>query len=155
LNFAQNILETAYAPPDDTKTPVLTGVEEGVGEIEHISISRLRRRVGLLANALTTAGVQKLDRVACIGLNNITTFTVFLAATSIGATFACCSPEMGEKGILERFLQVKPKILFANDWVVYNGKHLSYLEKAKVVAAYLKEVAGLHGLVIVPRFREK
>ncbi|EXJ87220.1 acetoacetate-CoA ligase [Capronia epimyces CBS 606.96] len=152
LNFAQNILESAYAPADHSATPVLTAIREGAGEIEHVSLSQLRRRVGRLSNALTRAGVRKLDRVAFVGANSIDTFVALLAAAAIGATFTCCSPEMGEKGILDRFLQVKPKVLFADDWVLYNGKRIPCLEKAKKVAVRLRRDAGLQDLIVVPRF---
>ncbi|KAK5445143.1 hypothetical protein LTS15_010234 [Exophiala xenobiotica] len=152
LNFAQNILETAYGPSDQTNTPVLTGIREGESEVEDVSLSQLRCRVARLSNGLTRAGVRKLDRVACVGSNSIDTFTIFLAAASIGAIFTCCSPEMGEKGILDRFLQVEPKVLFADDWVVYNGRRIPCLEKAKKVASYLKQKAGLQDLIVVPRF---
>ncbi|KAK7905506.1 hypothetical protein LTR67_000229 [Exophiala xenobiotica] len=152
LNFAQNILESAYGPSDQTNTSVLTGIREGEGEVEDVSLSHLRCRVARLSNALTRAGVRKLDRVACIGSNSIDTFTIFLAAASIGAIFTCCSPEMGEKGILDRFLQVEPKLLFADDWVVYNGRRIPCLEKAKKVASYLMQKAGLQDLIVVPRF---
>ncbi|KAK5256239.1 hypothetical protein LTR40_010497 [Exophiala xenobiotica] len=152
LNFAQNILESAYGPSDQTNTSVLTGIREGEGEVEDVSLSHLRCRVARLSNALTRAGVRKLDRVACIGSNSIDTFTIFLAAASIGAIFTCCSPEMGEKGILDRFLQVEPKVLFADDWVVYNGRRIPCLEKAKKVASHLKQKAGLQDLIVVSRF---
>lgn len=154
LNFAQNILETSYAPKDIHRTPALTGVREDQSRIEDVSLHELRRRVGRLANALTRAGIQKLDRVACVGSNSITTFTVFLATASIGAIFSCCSPEMGEKGILDRFLQIKPKALFSDDWALYNDKKISCVEKARSVAFQLKKYAGLQVFVMVPRFYE-
>ncbi|KAI1615923.1 acetoacetate-CoA ligase [Exophiala viscosa] len=154
FNFAQNILESSYAPPVEDERPILTGVREGGSNIEHVSLSELRSRVGVLANALTRAGVQRLDRVACIGSNSISTFTIFLAAASIGAIFTCCSPEMGEKGILDRFLQVKPKVLFTDDWIVYNGKRIECLEKAKRVASVLRTRGDLQTLVVIPRDNE-
>jgi acetoacetyl-CoA synthetase len=155
LNFAQNILESGYAPKDKDKTPILTMVREDKIETEEICLSQLCSRVGRLANALRREGVQPLDRVACVGSNSINTFTVFLAAASIGAIFTCCSPEMGEKGILDRFMQVKAKLLFADDWIVYNGKRISCLPKASRVARELRKHAGLQVLVAMPRFDEK
>ncbi|OQV09045.1 hypothetical protein CLAIMM_13227 [Cladophialophora immunda] len=155
LNFAQNILESAYVAGDQSNAPILTGVREGGDEIEHVTLSQLRNRVGRLANGLSRAGVRKLDRVVCIGSNSIFTFALFLAAASIGAIFSCCSPEMGEKGILDRFLQVRPKILFADDWVLYNGKRIPCLDKARRVATSLRAQGGLEAVVVVPRFGDK
>lgn len=155
LNFTQNILESAYAPKDRDKTSILTVVREDQSEVEDICLSQLHSRVGRLANALRRIGVQRLDRVACVGSNSINTFVVFLAAASIGAIFTCCSPEMGEKGILDRFLQVKAKVLFADDWIVYNGKRICCLPKVDRVAGQLRKHAGLQYLVSMPRFDEK
>ncbi|KIW73685.1 acetoacetate-CoA ligase [Phialophora macrospora] len=153
LNFAQNILETAYVTGGDgSGTPVLTGIREGGSDIEHVTLAQLRSRVGRLANGLSRAEVRKLDRVACIGSNSISTFALFLATASIGAIFTCCSPETGEKGILDRFVQVQPKILFTDDWVLYNGKRIPCLEKARTVATHLKMQGTLEALVVVPRF---
>lgn len=154
LNFAQNILETAYVAKNDSRT-ILTGIREGGDEIEHVTLPQLRSMVGRLANGLSRAGVQKLDRVVCIGTNSISTFSLFLAAASLGAIFSCCSAEMGEKGILDRFMQVKPKILFSDDWVLYNGKRIYCLDKARAVAAQLKAQGILETLVVTPRFGDK
>lgn len=154
LNFAQDILEIAYMAGDESNT-VLTGVREGGSEIEHITLSQLRNRVGRLANCLCRAGIWRLDRVVCIGTNSISTFSLFLAAASIGAIFSCCSPEMREKGILDRFLQVQPKILFSDDWVPYNEKRIPCLDKARAVAKCLKAQGTLEALVVIPRFGDK
>jgi acetoacetyl-CoA synthetase len=151
LNFAQNILESDYAPKNRDKTPVLTMVREGQSETEEISLDQLRSRMGRVANALRREGVQQLDRVGCVGSNSFNTFTIFLAAASIGAIFTSCSPEMGEKGILDRFVQIKAKILFADDWIVYNGKKIPCLQKASRVAGELRKHAGLQSLVAMPR----
>ncbi|KAM5346056.1 hypothetical protein ACJ41O_009061 [Fusarium nematophilum] len=155
LNFAQNILETAYVRQDEPGRPVLTGIREGRETVEHITLDELRNRVGHLANAMSRSGITQLDRVACIGSNSIDTFTVFLAAASIGAIFTCCSPEMGERSILDRFLQVKPKILFADDWVLYSGKRIHCVPKAEKIASVLQRQAGLENLIVIPRFGEK
>ncbi|RSL82698.1 hypothetical protein CEP51_004974 [Fusarium floridanum] len=155
LNFAQNILETAYMPQDDPSRPVLTGIREGRERVEHITLVELRNKVGHLANAMSRFGIKQLDRVACIGSNSIGTLTVFLAAASMGAIFTCCSPEMGEMGILDRFLQVKPKMMFADDCVLYNGKRIDCLSKAEKIASVLQEQAGLDSLIVIPRFGER
>lgn len=151
LNFAQNILESEYVRGRSCET-ILTGIREGGSEVENFTLPQLQGRIARLANGLVRAGAQKLDRVACIGSNSIDTFVVFLATASIGAIFTSCSPDTGEKGILDRFLQVQPKFLFADDWVLYNGNRISCLEKAKRVASHLKAQAGLKHFIVVPRF---
>ena len=153
LNFAQNILESPFIHQGNPQRPILTGIRETVDDVEHVTHSQLRDRVGLLANALARNGLRKGDRVACIGSNSIDTFVVLLAAASIGAIFTCSSPETGEKSILDRFLQIRPKILFTDDWALYNGKRIPCLAKAQRVAAILKRQASLEYLVIIPRFK--
>ncbi|KIW48689.1 acetoacetate-CoA ligase [Exophiala oligosperma] len=154
LNIAQNILETPHVDQHDSEKPVLTGIREAVGEIEHVTLPQLRDRIGTLANALTRIGVGKSDRVACIGANSIDTYTILMATAAVGAIFTCCSPELGEQGILDRFIQVSPKILFADDWSLYNGKRISCRAKVQSVAGILKQKAQLRALVFVPRFND-
>ncbi|KAF5026586.1 hypothetical protein F66182_1312 [Fusarium sp. NRRL 66182] len=155
LNFAQNMLESAYAPQEESGRPVLTAIREGSDTAENVTLAALRDRVGHLANAMQRHGIKPLDRVACIGSNSIETLTVFLAAASLGAIFTCSSPEMGERGILDRFLQVKPRILFAEDWTVYKGKKIACLPKADKIASVLHEQTGLEALVVIPRFGDE
>lgn len=153
LNFAQNILESAFVEQGRLHKPVLIGIREGADDVENVTLSQLRDRVGVLANMMRQEGVEKGDRVACIGANSIDTFTILLAAASIGAIFTCCSPETGAKGILDRFLQVRPKMLFADDWAVYNGKRVDCQAKVEKVAVSLRKQAGLQTVVVVPRFK--
>lgn len=151
LNFAQNILESPYAIGRE-RAVVLTEIREGGSAVEDVTLMNLRESVGRLANALITAGAHPGDRVACVGANSITTFAIFLATGSIGAIFTSCSPQMGEKGILDRFHQVRPTFLFGDDQVLYNGKRISCVDKLKRVAARLRSEAGLKDLIVVPRF---
>jgi len=151
LNFAQNMLESPFAPTC-TDVSVIIGVREEGRDVEYLSLLDLKSRVGQLSNALRRAGLQPLDRVACIGSNSITTMVVFLATASIGAIFTCCSPELGAKGILDRLLQVRPKIMFADDWVLYNGKKASCLKKIAAVSTRLEKEANLETVVLIPRF---
>ena len=153
LNFAQNILESPLVSAGQRH--VLTGVREGGEEVEHVTLVDLQQRVARIAEELIRLDVRSLDRVACIGANSITTFTVFLAVASIGAIFTVCSPEMGEKGILDRFLQIKPKVLFADDFCVYNGKKIACLTKAQSVASSLQSYPPFKGLIVIPRFGDK
>lgn len=150
LNFAENIIESSFAPKDQN-APVITSVREGNCDVEHITLSGLRARVGRLSNALKRAGIQPGDRVACICSNSAATAIVFLASATVGAIFTCCSPESGTKAILDRFLQTRPRILFADDYAVYNGKSIPCLEKIQQVSTKLVKEADLETVVIIPR----
>jgi len=72
---------------------------------------------------------------------------LMLAATSIGAIFSSCSPDFGERGVLDRFGQIEPKIFVACDGYWYNGKHVSIAEKLRLIAENLPSAATI---VVVP-----
>lgn len=153
LNFAQNMLESPFAWGRDSE-PVVTGVREGGVEVQHFTLKQLRTRVADLTAAMSNFGIRKGDCVACICANSLETLSVFLATASLGAVFTICSPETGEKGILDRFLQVRPKLLFADDWQIYNSKRISCIAKTNSVVSRLKQEAGLQQVVMICRFKE-
>ena len=70
-----------------------------------------------------------------------------LAATSIGATWSSCSPDFGIKGVLDRFGQIKPKILFTANGYSFKGKNIDSLER---IADILKELPSIEKVVVVP-----
>ena len=70
-----------------------------------------------------------------------------LASASIGAIWSSCSPDFGIKGVLDRFQQIKPKMLFAVDGYYYNGKKFNYLDKVKQIA---EQLPTLEHVVINP-----
>ena len=74
-----------------------------------------------------------------------------LAATSIGAIWSSCSPDFGIKGVLDRFGQTKPKVLFTADGYFFKGKPLDSLEK---IAGIIKELPSIEKIVVVPYTRE-
>ena len=74
-------------------------------------------------------GVKKEDRICAYIPNLPETIIAMLAATSLGAIWSSCSPDFGVKGVLERFSQIKPKIIFAAEGYFYKGSKISYLGK--------------------------
>jgi len=70
-----------------------------------------------------------------------------LAATSLGATWSSCSPDFGIKGVLDRFGQIQPKILFTTNGYSFKGKHIDSLER---ISNILKELPSIEKLVVVP-----
>ena len=127
LNFAENLLYSrgesspslaavTAAKPDD-KTAV-TEVREGRSSVRHVSWAELRRRAGRLAAAMRARGVGAGDRVVAVAGNGVETLLVWLAATWLGAVFSSSSTDMGVKGILQRTVQVNPKVwLFICSWL--------------------------------------
>jgi len=116
LNYAGYIL--ARERPDAT---AIIHVREG-GPLRRMSWSELGDQVRILATQLRAMGVRPGDRVAALLPNAPEAAVAALATTSIGAIWSCCGPDYGTKGVLERFKQLEPKILFHVDRYQYGGK---------------------------------
>jgi acetoacetyl-CoA synthetase len=119
LNFAENLLYSRIpgAPSSKRGTTgkeddkiALTEVREGYTEIRDVSWGQLRREVGVLASAMKEHGVKKGDRVVVVASNSVDTLKVWLAVTTLGGLFSSSSTDMGVQGVLQRALQVTPKV---------------------------------------------
>lgn len=106
----------------------LVAIDEA-GNRRSRSWDELRDRVAWIASALQARGVVAGDRVAAWLPNSIEAIEVMLAAASIGAVFSSSSPDFGTTGVLDRFGQIEPKVLFAVDGYLYNGKQFDCLER--------------------------
>jgi acetoacetyl-CoA synthetase len=84
-----------------------------------------------MQQALKAAGVVKGDRVAAMLPNLPESVALMLAVTSIGAIFSSCSPDFGERGVLDRFGQIEPKVFVSCDGYWYAGKKISGCRKAE------------------------
>lgn len=132
LNFAENLLYPAAAP--DENTTAIIGATEA--DREYISWKELRESVRKCANALKEAGLQTGDRVAGFVGNHANTVVTMLAASSIGAFWTGVSPDTGVHAVLERLKQIEPKILFADNASLYNGKvHGSHAKVTEIVSS--------------------
>jgi len=145
LNFAENLLRYR----DDQVAMVFQG--EGQ-EKARITYAELYDEVARMAKALRDAGVATGDRVAGYVPNMIQTVVAMLAATSIGAIWSSCSPDFGIKGVLDRFGQIEPKILFTADGYFYNGKTHDCLSR---IAGILKELPGIEKVVVIPYVNQR
>ena len=108
LDYAENLLRR------DDRAPALIFAGEN-GARRELSFAELRAQVGALAAWLRGVGVRAGDRVAGILPNCPEAIVAMLAATSLGAVWSSCSPDFGVRGVLDRFGQIEPKILFAAD----------------------------------------
>ena len=140
LNYAENLLRRR----DDGIA--LVGLLEN-GERSTLSFSQLYRRVAGLAAALLNDGVGPGDRVAGYLPNIIDAVVAMLATSSIGAVWSSCSPDFGTAGLLDRFSQITPKVLFTADGYYYGGKVHDSLAK---VAAALPELPSVRRVIVVP-----
>ena len=117
----------------------LVAIDE-VGNRRTRSWDELRERVASIASALQARGVAAGDRVAAWLPNSIEAIEVMLGAASIGAVFSSSSPDFGANGVLDRFGQIEPKVLFAVDGYLYNGKQFDCLERLNEIRKGLPTV---------------
>ncbi len=143
LNFAENLLRRR----DDTDALVFWGEDRVRRRITHAG---LHDQVSRLAQALAAAGVEAGDRVAAYLPNMPETVAAMLAASSLGAIWSSCSPDFGVQGVVDRFGQIEPKVLFAADGYYYNGKSHDCLGK---LAEILNRMPPVARTVIVPYMR--
>jgi acetoacetyl-CoA synthetase len=126
LNFAENLLRHR-----DDSLALVSRTEEG--RLSQTTYSDLYRNVGNVANALRKIGVLPGDRVAGYMPNIQEAAVAMLAATSIGAVWACCGAELGSGAVLDRFGQIEPTVLFATNGYVYKGKKFDTLPNVEKV----------------------
>lgn len=140
LNFAENLLRYR-----DDNIALVARMEDG--RRTEISYAELYQQVANLAEALKAEGVVAGDRVAGFMPNVIETVVAMLAATSIGAIWSSCSPDFGINGVLDRFGQIQPKVLFACDGYFYNGKTQDSLPRVTEIAS---RIESLQKVIVVP-----
>ncbi len=145
LNFAENLLRYR-----DDRT-ALVFKSEALPSAK-ISYRELYDRVARLAASLREMGLGPGDRVAGFMPNMIETVVAMLAATSIGAVWSSCSPDFGIKGVLDRFRQIEPRVLFTANGYYYNGKTFDCLER---VAEIVRELPSVERVVVVPYTEER
>ena len=139
LNFAENLLRRR-----GDATALVSLLENGTRK--ETTFDELYAQVAAIAAALKARGIEPGDRVAGFMPNVTETVVAMLAATSLGAVWTSCSPDFGFQGVMDRFGQVKPKVLFAADGYYYNGKAHDSLEKVRQIA---EEIDSLEQVVIV------
>ncbi|HWD23800.1 MAG TPA: AMP-binding protein, partial [Burkholderiales bacterium] len=140
LNFAENLMRRgdrgdAFVFWDET------------GFRRRVSYADLYSDVSRAAQALAALGLRAGDRVAAFIPNIPEAGMLALAALSQGMVWASCSPDFGVDGVLERFGQIEPKVLFCADGYRYNGETHSSLERVREIAAQLPSVRRV---VVVP-----
>ena len=144
LNYAENLLRL-----EDDSAAIIASNE--TGRRRELSWRELRHEVGRVADGLRRAGVCAGDRVAGYLPNVPQTVIAMLATTSIGAIWSSCSPDFGANGVLDRFGQIAPKVLFAADGYRYAGKVIDCLATVRTVQ---ERIAGIGRVVLVPVLHE-
>jgi acetoacetyl-CoA synthetase len=141
LNYAQHVLRREHAGGD-----VLLHLSE-TRPLESLPWTTLGNQVRTLATSLRSLGVEPGDRVVAWMPNIPETMAAMLATTAIGAIWACCSPDFGERGTLDRLAQLAPKVLFSVDGYRYGGKAFDRRSQLRDIASSL---TSLEHLIYLP-----
>ncbi len=144
INFAENLLRRSGPEP----AIVFRGEDKAK---KTLSFDELHALVSRLQQALRAAGVKGGDRVAAMLPNLPESVAMMLATASLGAIWSSCSPDFGERGVLDRFGQIEPTIFVACDGYWYNGKRVSVADRLKAIVAQLPTAKTV---VIVPYLGE-
>jgi acetoacetyl-CoA synthetase len=147
LNFAQNLLERRGR--DDIGDALIFWGEDK--ERRRVSHADMHAQTSRVARALAAHGIGAGDRVAAYLPNMPEAIVAMLGATSIGAVWSSCSPDFGIQGVVDRFGQIEPRLLFTVDGYWYNGKPIPVLDRVAAIAARLPT---LEKVVVVPYLQQ-
>ena len=145
LNFAENLLRRRDAHP------ALVAWNES-GTRRELSYRALHAATARVAAALRAAGLRPGDRVAGFMPNIPETVIAMLAATSLGAVWSSCSPDFGVAGVVDRFGQIAPRILFCADGCRYGGKEIDCLGRVADIAG---RIPAIEQVVVIPYLAER
>ena len=140
LNFAENLLRHR-----SDELALISRLEHGARK--SLTYNELYQKVSECAAGLRQLGVVSGDRVAGFMPNIPETIVAMLATASIGAIWSSCSPDFGMNGVMDRFGQIEPKVLFGCDGYFYNGKTIDTLPRLKAICS---KISSIEQLVVVP-----
>ena len=140
LNFAENLLRVR-----SNKVALISRLENG--QRSTTTYLELYQQVAQCAAAMRAMGVVCGDRVAGFMPNVSQTVVAMLAATSVGAIWSSCSPDFGINGVMDRFGQIKPKLLFGCNGYFYNGK---IIDSTATLTQICDNIDSIEQLVMVP-----
>ncbi len=138
LNYAENLLSK------NDKSKAVTFISEN-GYREEKSWKELNNNTFKFINFFKENKIKEKDRIAAYTVNQIETVEGFLATSAIGAIWSSCSPDFGTQGVIERFSQIKPKLLIITDRYYYNGKEINVIER---LPAILKKIKSIKSVLI-------
>jgi len=138
LNFGENLLSK------NNHDKAATFISEN-GYKETRNWFELNKNVSKISIFLKKIKIKKKDRVVAYMPNLIETVEAFIATVSLGAIWSSCSPDFGAKGVIERFSQISPKVLFVTNEYFYNGKRIDIIER---IPEIIKKIPSLKYVVI-------
>jgi acetoacetyl-CoA synthetase len=152
INYAQNMLkycEPSLPQQEREKDALVFWGEDKVKR--RLSRAELYDEVSKMQQFLKAQGVEKGDRIAGFIANTPEALIAMLATASLGAIWSSASPDFGTQGVLDRFGQTEPKVLFATEGYFYNGKEIDCLEK---ISQIVDAMPSVKTLVLAPYLRD-
>lgn len=123
-------------------------------DVQEVTWKDLRERTRSIRSALLNSGVKSGDVIAAVISNSVDAIVMCLAALSIGAIWSSASCDLGPKAISDRLVQVKPKIIFADNGYKYAGKTIKLHERIQTWARELSSVSEVQNIVLIPAIKE-
>ncbi|MGF1837490.1 acetoacetate--CoA ligase [Vibrio atlanticus] len=136
VNYAENLLHSSKTLPNE----LAIWFENERGEHQSYTWQNLCKEVSNVQQWLVDIGVQQGDVVAAYTPYLPQTVIAMLATTSLGAIWTSTSPDFGVESVIERFGQVKPKVLFTCDGYTFNGKTFDMTDKNREIIEHLNEL---------------
>lgn len=146
MNFSEHVLTGK-----NHSNIAMYACTEGGFDIRSYTWAEIWDGVERIADALRSEGIQQGDRVAAIISNCVEAIMTCLAVLSIGAIWSTSSPDMGLKGIMDRLVQIKPKIVILESSVMYNGKTRNLLPKYTECLKQLESLETFRFAVFIER----
>jgi len=140
LNYAKNLLKK-----NNQETSIIFKSENGYKT--ELSWEKLNLNVSKISNWMKSNGIRKGERVAAYLPNIPETVTAYISTAVLGAIWSSCSPDFGINGVIDRFSQITPKILFIGDKYFYNGKKINIIERLPEI---LRKVPSINKVVVIP-----
>jgi len=140
LNYAENIIKKK-----DSSLAIIFNSENGFRTT--LAWNQLNFDTAKISNWMKFNGIKKGDRIAAYLPNIPETIIAYLSTSAVGAIWSSCSPDFGARGVIDRFSQIKPKILFIIDKYFYNGKKINVIERLPLI---LEKVPSIQKVVVVP-----
>ncbi len=140
LNYAENLLKK-----NNEEIAIIFKSENGYKV--SLTWKKLNFEVAQISNWLKSIGIKKGDRIAAYLPNVPESVVAYISTSVLGAVWSSCSPDFGVAGVIARFSQINPKVLFIGDQYFYNGKKINIINRLPEI---LKKIPSINKVVIIP-----
>lgn len=148
FNLSEVLLRRASEESINDSIAIIA-VREGHHTSEHVSWREMRDRVGRVYDAMSNCGIQEGDRIAAVVCNSVESVVICLATLALGAVYSSTSPDMGAEAIVQRFGQIKPKLVFTESGYVYGGRTIPLVSQIKAWGPKLRSAPNQNCQIVL------